>query len=274
MKTLKYLMILWAVLASMNSYATAVDSTFFINGPEGKINVHLQLPEQYDNNLVPMVIICHGLSGNQNEPFISKVATDVLQEGIGVVRFDFNSHGKSDGKFINMDALNIQEDLRRVIEWTERQPFTKNISLAGHSLGGIVVGMVGSQLGKAIKSIVLIASGGQAPDLMLMGNFYGIRFNPWDMPDYIELPGGLHLGKNYLTTMRDLPIYQTASMYKGPVLVLNGLRDTIVPYNFAIRYAEVMSGAELRLIEGENHGFTKTADATALLIARWLKAQQ
>lgn len=142
----------------------------------------------------------------------------------------------------------------------------------GHSLGGIVIGMVAPQMGrKAIKSVVLIASGGVAPDLMLMENFFGIQFDPWNMPDYITLPNGLKMGKGYLETMRDLPIYQTARNYTGPALVLNGTHDSTVPYNYAIRYAEVMPKAELQLIDGEDHGFTRTADSTALMIAQWLK---
>lgn len=71
--------------------------------------------------------------------------------------------------------------------------------------------------------------------------------------------------------MRDLPIYQTARNYTGPTLVLNGTLDSVVPYNYAIRYAEVMPEAELRLMDGEDHGFTKSADSTALMIAQWLK---
>ncbi len=38
-----------------------------------------------------------------------------------------------------------------------------------------------------------------------------------------------------------------------------------------MRYAEVMPKAELKLIEGENHGFINTADSTANYIAEWLK---
>lgn len=123
---------------------------------------------------------------------------------MGVVRFDFNGHGNSDGDFQYMDALNIQDDLKKVVEWTRDQRFTKNISLVGHSLGGIVIGMFASEFGdKMIKSVVLIASGGVAPDLMLMGNFFGIKFDPWNIPEYIELGDGKRLGKNYMETLME-----------------------------------------------------------------------
>ena len=268
------LLFILAVLVASVCHASSTDSLFTIQGEKGKLAVHLQLPDGEGKKKLPIVIICHGLGGNQNEPFISKIAADVLKDGMGVVRFDFNGHGQSEGDFQEMDALNIQSDLLSVIEWTKAQQFTKNISLVGHSLGGIVTGMVAGELGdKEIKSLVLIASGGVAPDLMLMGNFYGTRFDPWNMPDYIPFGQDRKLGKNYMTTMRDLPIYQTAHKYKGHTLVLNGTHDNVVPYNYAIRYSEVMPKAELRLIDGENHGFTKTADTTAEYIAEWLHKQ-
>ena len=274
MKLLKMIIAVCAMIAGLTCNAGDVDSTFYLNGQMGRLNIHLQLPDRKNSEKIPVVIICHGLTGNQNEPFISKIAADALKEGLGVLRFDFNGHGKSDGDFQYMDALNIQDDLKRVITWTDEQPFTKDISLLGHSLGGIVAGMVAPELGAdKIKSVVLIASGGVAPDLMLMGNFFGIMFDPWNLPEYLTLPDGKKLGRNYLQTMRDLPIYQTAAKYTGPTLVLNGRKDTVVPYNYAIRYAEVMPGAELHIIENENHGFTVTSDETAAMIALWLKEQ-
>ncbi len=269
---MRKLLSLIALLIAALAQAAPVDSLFSLQSVQGKLSVHLQLPAMGGKKKVPIVIICHGLGGNQNEPFISKIATDVLKEGMGVVRFDFNGHGHSDGDFQMMDALNIQEDLKRVVKWTQEQIFTKNVSLVGHSLGGIVIGMVASELGaEEIKSVVLIASGGVAPDLMLMGNFFGIRFDPWNIPEYIDFGNGKKLGRNYMETMRDLPIYQAAHKYKGYTLVLNGTHDSVVPYNYAIRYAEVMPKAELKLVEGENHGFTNTADSTAQYIAVWLK---
>lgn len=90
------------------------------------------------------------------------------------------------------------------------------------------------------------------------------------MPEYIPFGNDRKLGKNYLITMRDLPIYQTARKYDGPALILNGTHDNVGPYNYAIRYSEVMPGAELKLIEGDNHGFTKSANTTAEYIAGWL----
>lgn len=270
----KLLITLLLALSSIMCHATQLDSVFTIQGSKGKLACRVQLPKHKADKKLPIAILCHGLHGCQNDTLIAEIAKNILKEGIGVVRLDLNGHGNSDGEFVDMDAINIQQDMRCLINWTLKQPYTKNISLTGHSLGGIVVGMVAHEYNKHIKSLVLIASGGVAPDLMLMGNFFGIKFDPWNVPEYIKLNNGKHLGRNYIVTMRDLPIYQTAKKYTGPTLILNGTHDNVVPYTYALHYADVMKNAELRLIEGDNHMFTMSFAQTALDIAKWLKSKQ
>lgn len=270
----KTILTLFMMMNSLLGFSAQLDSIFTIQGAKGKLVCRVQLPEHKKGKKLPIAILCHGLHGQQNDALIAEIAKNTLNEGIGVVRLDLNGHGKSDGNFVDMDAINIQEDMRCLINWTLKQPYTKNISLTGHSLGGIVVGMVAHEYNKYVKGLVLIASGGVAPDLMLMGNFFGIKFEPWNVPEYIELNNGKHLGHNYIVSMRDLPIYQTARKYKGAALILNGTHDNVVPYNYAIRYSEVIKNSELRLVEGDDHMFSKSFSQTAIDIAKWLKSKQ
>lgn len=275
MKIFRLFMMMVILVANRASSAETVDSTFSIPGTVGKLSVRLQIQHYEEGEKIPVVIFCHGLGDNKNNLFFDEISKYALRENMGVVRFDFNGHGDSDGAFEKMDAINIQEDLRNVIAWTIKQPFTKNVSLVGHSLGGIVVGVVAPEYSdKDISGIVMLAPGGVAPDLMLMGNFYGFKFDPWNPPDYIPIGNHRRLGKNYIETMRDLPIYQTARKYYGHALILNGLKDNIVPYTYAMRYNEVMPMAELRLIKDENHMFSETREQTAKDIITWLHTLQ
>lgn len=45
--------------------------------------------------------------------FFDTIASDLLSDGIGVVRFDFNGHGKSEGRFQDMTVLNEIEDAKK-----------------------------------------------------------------------------------------------------------------------------------------------------------------
>lgn len=260
----------WFALAV---YANPTDSTFVINGSRGNLAVHLQLPNINSGDKIPIVILSHGLGGKMDNKWFDMITASVMKEGFGVIRFDFNGHGKSEGRFQDMTISNCVGDLKKVIDWTSKQKYTENVSLVGHSLGGLVNAIAAGQLGKdKVYSSILLAPGGVARDLMLMGNFFGIKFDPWNVPEYIELPNGNRLGRAYIEGARDMAIYEISRQYSGPTLVVNGTHDTIVPISYSERFAYELPNAELRRLEGDDHGLTKTPEATANMIAKWLRS--
>ena len=54
-----------------------------------------------------------------------------------------------------------------------------------------------------------------------------------------------------------LPIYERSSLYKGPVLLVHGKKDKIVPYSYSEKYHQVYSNSEIHLFEKENHFLSK-----------------
>lgn len=269
-----FLTAVMAIITMLSSNAQISD-TLRIDGSVGKLFTIINRPATQSK--VPLVIICHGFSGNCQRPFINDLAESIVAQGMGALRFDFNGHGKSDGEFKDMTVLNEIDDLKAVIAWARQQPWVKDISLVGHSQGGVVVSMVSGELGdKAIKAEVLLAAAAVLRDDALRGNTMGAKYDPWNFKgDYIELPhspeaGALLLGKNYVETAIRLPIYETAANYEGPTLIVQGTHDQIVPYTYAERYNEKIKNSQLKLIPDENHTFTYTQKETSVLVADWL----
>lgn len=246
-----------------------------LNGSEGKLYAELQKPATEAEKL-PLVIICHGFTGNCNSELMTDIANDLQKQGIASLRFDFNGHGKSDGEFQNMTVLNEIEDLKDVIYWAKSQPWVENISLLGHSQGGVVVSMTAGELGDSvIKNVVLMAPAAVLRDDAIRGNTQGVQYDPWNLKeDYVELPGrGLKLGRRYIETAVNLPIYETASRYTGPVLVIHGTHDRVVPYTYAERYQQIYQNCKLKLIPDEDHSFSKNTAEAALYASDWLSKQ-
>lgn len=276
MKKLLFTLIM-TVTTLFSSHAKAVSDTLYLQGSVGKLFTIINRPDDSDRK-VPLVIICHGFSGNCQRPFMNDLSESIVSQGMATLRFDFNGHGRSDGEFKDMTVLNEIDDLKDVIAWADKQPWVKDISLVGHSQGGVVVSMVSGELGDGtIKAEVLLAAAAVLRDDALRGNTMGAIYNPWDFKgDYIELPhspeaGALLLGKNYVETAIHLPIYETAANYDGPTLIVQGTHDQIVPYTYAERYHEKIKGSELKLIPDENHVFSNTSKETSILVADWLK---
>lgn len=251
--------------------------TLKIDGAVGKLYTIVQKPRMAAKEKLPVVIICHGFGSDCNRPLLRAIANDVVEQGMIAIRFDFNGCGKSDGLFQNMTVPSEIDDLKHVINWALEQPWTKNISLVGHSQGGVVVSMTAGELGAdEIKCEALLAAAAVLRDDAIRGTTQGASYDPYNIKgDYVELPPRmdgqtLKVGKRYIDTAMNLPIYETAANYTGPVLILHGTHDRIVPYTYSERYHEKLVNSQLRLISDEDHTFSNTYQESALLVADWL----
>lgn len=245
-----------------------------LEGSVGKLYAELQKPSAKVDKM-PLVIVCHGFTSNCNTELMTDIADDLQSQGIASLRFDFNGHGKSEGEFQNMTVLNEIEDLKDVVAWAQSQPWVENISLLGHSQGGVVVSMVAGELGDSvIKNVVLMAPAAVLRDDAIRGNTQGAQYDPWNLQsDYVELPRGYKLGRKYIESAVNLPIYETAWRYNGPVLVIHGTHDRVVPYTYSERYEQGYKDCTLKLIPDEDHSFKKNTAEAALLATDWLSKQ-
>lgn len=273
------LLFIMAAIASLATNAQSSD-TLRIKGSVGMLNTIVEKPQMKKNEKLPVIIICHGFGSDCNRPLLKAIASDVVEQGMIAIRFDFNGCGKSDGLFQNMTVPSEIDDLKCVIDWANHQPWTKDISLVGHSQGGVVVSMVAGELGAdKIKCEALLAAAAVLRDDAIRGTTQGASYDPYNMTgDYVELPPRmdgqtLKVGRNYINTAMNLPIYETAANYTGPALIIHGTHDQIVPYTYSERYHEKLKDSEIRLISDDNHTFSNTYKETALLVADWLHSQ-
>ncbi|MBQ9201921.1 MAG: alpha/beta hydrolase [Bacteroidales bacterium] len=82
----------------------------------------------------------------------------------------------------------------------------------------------------------------------------------------------MKLGREYLLTTQTLDIFGTAQAYTGPVRLLHGTQDHIVPMKCSRQYLETYGQrAELIQVEGENHLITKKRPQVVSLTVEFFK---
>lgn len=255
----------------MAAGAQAQTQTVTIDGDHGKLHAVIHKPELKDGERCPMVLLCHGFMGNKEGALEKQIAALLQAKGIASIRFDFNGHGQSEGRFQDMTVPNEIVDAKKVIEYVSNLPYVESVAITGHSQGGVVAAMTAGDLGaEKIKAVVLLAPAAVLRDDAIRGSTMGATYDPFNLGEYVELFRGLKLGAEYIRTAFSLPIYDTAAKYQGPALIIHGTGDRVVPYTYGERFHQIWDGSELVIIDKADHGFSQQIEQVAGKSAEFL----
>ena len=250
---------------------------FEVRGPGGGLATKIVFPAGFDPAVdrCPMVILMHGIFSSKDYNPMPALARALADAGIASIRFDFDGHGKSEGRMQDMTIERELADARAVWDYVKSLPFVVGIGLLGHSQGGVVASMAAGRLaedGLAPDGLVLIAPGSVIKEACQGGKFFNARFDPQDPPEFIRCWGFMKLGREYLLTTQQLDIFGTAAAFEGPVRILHGTRDRIVPMQCSETYAQTYGDrSELVVLEGENHTITRKRKEVAASVVAFFK---
>lgn len=231
----------------------------------------LDVPALADDQQVPLVLLLHGLGGSQNDTVIQTTAQTLNQAGIATLRIDFDGHGDSGGDIVDMTVPSEIEDARTAYEYARSLSFVSSIGLVGHSQGGVVASMLAGQLGEQITAMALLAPASTIPEMARNGNFLGTEFDASNPPDSISVDG-VELGRQYILTAQKLQLDQVASQYTGPVEVIQGQDDDVLPVESTEKFATVFSNVDLQVLPGQGHEFAANPDEPAGIIQDFMSS--
>ena len=269
MKKLKFLVAALFVLMAVG--AEAQTESVVIDGDHGKLQAVIHKPALKQGERVPMVLLCHGFMGNKDGALENRIANLLSERGIASIRFDFNGHGQSEGRFQDMTVPNEIVDAKKVIDYVSALPYVSSVAISGHSQGGVVAAMTAGELGSdKIKAVVLLAPAAVLRDDAIRGSTMGATYDPFNLGEYVELFRGLKLGAEYIRTAFSLPIYETSAGYNGPALIIHGTGDRVVPYTYGERFHQIWPTSKLQIIDRADHCFSKEIEQVAASTAEFL----
>ena len=268
---------IFALLAAVAfARAQAMDSStkFTIDGSHGKLSAILRMPDGARSDAkYPVAVMCHGFGGDKCEHFgmFKDFADALAQRGVASVRFDFNGHGESEGAMRDMTVPNEIEDAKRVIEWVRKRPWCNGeVSLAGHSQGGVVAAMTAGELGSpAISRLVLLAPACVLKDDALAGCTLGSRYDPQNPPEVVKV-GRNEVGRKFIKTAQKLKIFETARKFTGSVCLIHGTGDPIAKTAHVERLHKEYKNSEMHLMPGDDHVFSHTLKDVVQIVAGFI----
>lgn len=199
----------------------------FLEVPGARLSVaHLRRP-----NPRGVFFFLHGNSGNLKKWFVELDA--FRQANFDVVMFDYRGFGKSGGQIESEEQLHA--DVLAV--WHHFAPMYegRRVVISGQSLGtGLAAGLAAQLCGE-----------GRAPDLTLLVSPYSsmralaAELYPWVPMQVLRYP---------------LHTLEHAAKLLGPVMLIHGEKDELIPIHHSETLCSAMRSAQLLRVDGAGHG--------------------
>lgn len=223
-----------------------------------KVYGMLHLPE--GEGPFPAITLLHGFTGTRVEShrLFVKAARAIAAEGLAALRFDFRGSGESEGEFVDMTLQGEVADARRAFDFLVQQSEidTGRLGLLGLSLGG-VVGICLAGEDPRLKALALWSTPvlGRSPGIGF-GAVQGVDLSTLGEKGWVDWAGN-RVGQAFFLSLRDLDTLERVRQFKGPVLVIHGTDDALVPVDAGRRYVETLAGrVEAHWVKGADHTFS------------------
>jgi len=194
------------------------------DGSQGaKLSARLDLP---DIPVRAYAIFAHCFTCSKDLHATKRIAKELSEKGIAVLRFDFTGLGNSDGDFASTNFSSNQQDLLIAADHL-RQNFEAPSLLIGHSLGGAAVLSVAGDIPE-VKAVATLGAPAEAEHVV--HNFGAKLDEITDKGSATVNLGGreFSIHKQFIEDLRNNHVLQRVASLKLPVLVMYSPVDQTV----------------------------------------------
>ena len=229
-------------------FSQKIQAEFLSYKIEGYNIRYVRIDSRKRNSKKALIIFVHGSPGGWGD-YISYLKEPRLQKAARLISVDRPGYGGSE-KGKELGSLKIQRRLLGPI--LKSYPKEVPILLVGHSLGGAVIARMAMDYPDLIQALLIVA-GSVSPNLEEPA-WYNIVGN-WPVVRWL-LPTDLHTSNREILPLRAeleamLPFWKKI---KGPVSVIHGKADSLVPPGNVDFLRKVLPHENLRCIESEAEG--------------------
>lgn len=227
----------------------------------------LELPE---GTATSYAIFAHCFTCSKNAKAASRIAKELSERGIAVLRFDFTGLGNSDGDFANTNFSSNVADLVAAAEALSKEHEAPSL-LVGHSLGGTAALMAALE----IESISAVATIGSPSEPAHVSHLFGecvakIQVNGSAL---VSIGGReLTIQKQFLEDIQSHQAERKLHQLGKPLLIFHSPIDRIVSIENARKLYEAARHPKSFIsLDGADHMLSCPEDAefVAATLAIW-----
>lgn len=199
-----------------------------------------------------VAVISHGFNGTHH--FGRDYFETLNNLGYIIYTFDFPNgsvNSRSDNNTMEMSIIDEKNDLKAIVHhYLNRPDIDRNrVVLIGESQGGLVSALAAGELKDTVSNLVLVY-----PALCIPDNWNERYKTVEEIPDTTYL-WNVPMGRRFFEEIRNLDVYGSITGYEGPVQIIHGSKDPIVPLSYSEEAMKRYKNAHIGVIPGAGHGF-------------------
>ncbi|HLC67187.1 MAG TPA: alpha/beta fold hydrolase [Candidatus Nanoarchaeia archaeon] len=216
-----------------------------------------------------LIILVHGFTGDVRGPdnLFEKLSKKLQAKKFAVLRFNFRGTAPSDMDFQHMTIETETEDLKAIMTYAESKGY-KQIGILGESMGGSIVA---TAITTAFKVVILWYPAFDFKDTSFK-NYLTEGSQKQLKENGVILESGFKIGKQFVSDIPDINLYQKVKEIKCPILFLHGDEDSDVPYVQSEKAFQLVSDPkEIHILKGARHGFKNEQEKVIDLTIKFLE---
>jgi len=214
----------------------------------------------------PTLIWCGGLKSDMKGGKATHLHNWAQKNNHGYIRFDYFGHGASTGQFRNGTISRWSRDIVQIID----DLTTGKIILIGSSMGGWAAILAALDRPEHIKALVLIAPAPDFTEKLIWENWSDDKRKILEQTGSVFEPSDYGEPYEYSQTLiedgRTRQVLDSPINFTGPVRILQGGMDTIVPPSHSRKLVDAMESTDVTytLVKSGDHSLSRTSDLSKL----------
>ena len=237
----------------------------FLQTPQGE---RLAYKQNQGAANAPAVIWCGGLKSDMEGSKALHLHGWARRRDVNYVRFDYFGHGLSSGEFTAGTISRWAEDVSLMIE----RFAAGKVVLVGSSMGGWASLLAAAERNTApnVSGLLLINPAPDFTEKLTYAGWDEARRAKLETDGIIYEPSGYEepyaYSKALIEDGRARQILDAPIVFEGPVEILQGEADSVVPWEYSRRIMRAITSEHVRytLIKGRDHSLSREADLAVL----------
>ena len=229
----------------------------------------IELP---DKNPKALSVYSHCFTCSKNLKSVNTISKTLVENGIGVLRFDFAGIGGSSGNFSDTNFSTNLLDLESAVEYLEENHGPPSLMI-GHSLGGAATIARAADF-PSVKAVVVIGAPATLSHLEKKMNHIRKNKNP-DGAIIVNIGGADYtLKTKFFEDMKNYNILNSAAKINKPFLILHSPVDMTVGIDNAAKlFQKARHPKSFISLDDADHILTKKSDAeyAGSVISAWFE---